>query len=99
MTRENIFLILKKELPYLKEKYGVNRIALFGSFAQNQQTEKSDVDLVVEFEKPIGLDFIDLAEYLEKVIGKKIDLLTPDGISSIRIPRVSESIKRNLIYV
>ncbi len=99
LTKEENLKILKKELPYLKAIFGVKRIGLFGSSAKGIQREDSDVDLVVEFEKPIGLKFIELSDYIEKVLGKKVDLLTPAGIQSIRVKKVAENIKKSIVYV
>jgi hypothetical protein len=97
--QQKVINILRRELPYLKENYGVKKIALFGSIAKNRHTKASDIDMVVEFEKPIGLRFMDLAEYLEKKMGRKTDILTADGIKSIRIKKVARDIKRSLLYV
>ena len=98
-SKYKIVMILQGEKPYLKETYGVKKIALFGSFAKRNHTKTSDIDMVVEFEKPIGLKFIDLAEYLEKRLGRKTDILTNDGIKSIRNKRIAQDIKRSLQYV
>ncbi len=99
MSKEDIVTILKKELPYLRNFFGVKRIGLFGSFAKGIQRDDSDVDIIVEFEKPIGLKFIELADHIEKILGKKVDILTPAGIKSIRIKKVAEDIKKSIIYV
>lgn len=99
MSKEDIITILKKELPYLRNFFGVKRIGLFGSFAKGIQREDSDVDIVVEFEKPIGLKFIEMADHIEKILGKKVDILTPAGIKSIRIKQVAEDIKKSIVYV
>lgn len=99
MSKEDIVTILKKELPYLRNFFGVKRIGLFGSFAKGIQREDSDVDIVVEFEKPIGLKFIEMADHIEKILGKKVDILTPAGIKSIRIKQVAEDIKKSIVYV
>ena len=98
-SKDKTVRILQEEKPYLKENYGVIKIALFGSFAKRNYTKTSDVDMVVEFEKPIGLKFIDLAEYLEKRLGRKTDILTNDGINSIRSKKIAQDIKRSLQYV
>jgi len=66
LTREKIIQTLRKEMPYLRRHYGVKRLGLFGSFAAQKQNRVSDVDLVVEFTRPIGLIFVDMAEHLEK---------------------------------
>jgi predicted nucleotidyltransferase len=96
---ENVKKILKKEFPYLAARYGVKKIGLFGSFAKGKQTTKSDIDIIVEFRKPIGFRFIELCDYFEKRLGKKIDILTPAGIKSIRHKHVAEIIKRSVVYV
>ncbi len=67
-TKEEIVSTLKKELPYLRSLFGVKRIGLFGSFAKGIQREDSDVDIIVEFEKPIGLKFIELSDHIEKTL-------------------------------
>ena len=99
MTQETVIKILKKNLPYLREVFYVKRVALFGSIAKNTYKKGSDVDILVEFTKPIGLKFMDLAEYLEKAIGRKTDILTSEGIKGIRIKNVARDIMGNLRYV
>ena len=79
LEKTDILQILQRELPYLKEKYGVKQIALFGSFAKGNQSKASDVDLLVKVERPLGFEFIDLAYYLEEVLGRKVDLATFDN--------------------
>ncbi len=98
-TKEEIIKTLKKELPYLRSFFGVKRIGLFGSFAKGIQREDSDIDIIVEFEKPIGLKFIELSDHIEKALGKKVDILTPAGIESIRVKKVAEDIKKSIVYV
>lgn len=98
-TRKEIIRVLQKNSLKLKEDFGVKKIALFGSFADNTQTKNSDVDILVELERPIGLKFFDLAEYLEKALNKKIDILTADALRAIRIKKVARSIKEGLLYV
>ena len=88
------------------ERYGVKRIGLFGSFARGAQKPKSDIDLVVEFDRErFGKDFrglfdsyFQLAEYLEKLLGRKVDILTPAGVDSIRVKEVADEIKRSVAY-
>lgn len=99
LTKIEIIRILKNELPYLRYIFGVKRIGLFGSSAKGIQREDSDVDLVVEFEKPIGLKFFELSEHIEMVLGKKVDILTPAGIKSIRVKKVADDIKKSIVYV
>ncbi len=98
-TRDQIMALLREHLPYLSARYGVKRIGLFGSYARGVQSESSDVDLLVEFDRPIGLDFVELADYLERLLGCKVDLLTPSGVQRIRVESVRESIMKELTYV
>jgi DNA polymerase-3 subunit delta len=60
--------ILKRNKLRLTEKYGLSLIAIFGSYGRGQQTEKSDIDILVDFNGPIGIEFIDLANELEKLM-------------------------------
>lgn len=103
LTREKVISILKKELPYLKDRYGVERIFLFGSFAKGQQTKKSDIDMLVDIKKPLGLEFVALADRLEEILGRKVDVATYDHFkSSFHNPRykhIAEDINKSLIYV
>lgn len=99
LTGKEIVEILRKELPRFVSEYGVRRIGLFGSYAGGTQTEDSDVDLLVEFERPIGLKFVEFGDYLEKLLGRKTDILTPAGIEAIRVPKVAESMRHNTVYV
>jgi predicted nucleotidyltransferase len=99
LKKKDVLQILKREEPYLREVFGVKKIALFGSYANGTEQEDSDIDIYLEFIKPIGLDFVRLADYLEEKLGRKIDILTPGGIQGIRIKKVAESIKKGLVYV
>ena len=90
---------LNAQYPYLSSEFGIKRIGIFGSVAKQTEKRESDIDLVVEFDKPIGLKFISLIEYMEKLFGRKVDILTKDGIRNIRVKRVSMDIERDIIYV
>ncbi len=99
LTREKITEILRENYLYLASEYGVRRIGLFGSYAKDVPTEASDIDIVVEFDRPIGFRFVEFAEYLECLLGKSVDVLTPAGIRGIRVDRIAKSIKENIVYV
>lgn len=89
--KEQILTLLKQELPYLKAKFKVKTIALFGSYAREEQTETSDIDMLVEFEAPVGFfKFIELEDYLSEKLGAKVDLVTPDALKPIIKPYVLE---------
>jgi len=103
LTKETIMQTLRKELPHLQEKYGVERMAIYGSFAKGAQTRKSDIDILVQLVKPLGLEFIGLAYYLEEILGRKVDLATFDTLQrSMENPRykhIAADIERTLSYV
>lgn len=99
LTRERITEILREKHPYLVSEYGVKRIGIFGSFARGTPTEASDVDIVVEFERPIGFKFIEFSEYLESLLGRDVDVLTHAGIQGIRVDRIARSIEESIVYV
>lgn len=99
LTKETITKALREKYPYLAAEFGVKRIGLFGSYAKDAANEDSDIDLVVEFERPIGFKFIELAEYLERLLGRRVDILTPAGIGGIRIPAVARRIEESVLYV
>jgi len=99
LTREKIIEILEEQYPYLASEFGVKRIGLFGSYAQGMPTQTSDVDIVVEFNCPIGFRFVEFAEYLEHLLGKHVDVLTAGGIQGIRIDRIARSIEESTVYV
>ncbi len=99
LTRESIVRVLREHHPFLATEYGVRRIGLFGSHAKGTATEDSDVDLVVEFGRPIGFRFTEFVEYLEMLLGRSVDVLTPAGVRAIRIEAVAKSIEDNTIYV
>ena len=80
-------------------RYSVRRIGLFGSYAKGHQRAASDIDLLVEFDKPSFDNFMNLAEHLEKLLGRKVDVLTPQGVKGIRVKEVADSIKRSIVYV
>ncbi|MFD2705392.1 nucleotidyltransferase family protein [Salibacterium lacus] len=91
---ENMDQRLKRIKPVLQEKYHVSKIGYFGSFAREEQTEESDIDILVEFSKPIGLEFVSLKEYLEQELDRNVDLVTVKALK----PQLKESILREVIY-
>ena len=99
LTKEEITGILRETSPYLASEYGVKRIGVFGSYAEGLSTEASDIDIVAEFERPIGFRFIEFAEHLESLLGKSVDVLTPAGIQGIRVDRIARSIEESVVYV
>ena len=99
LTKQDVIKILKAEQPFLKKKFGVKKMAIFGSFAKGKPTAKSDVDIFIKYEGRLGFKFFDLIDYLEKKFKRKVDILTPAGIQSIRIKEIARDIKRSITYV
>ena len=75
-TQEAVLQRLRLALPHLRRRYGVVRLSLYGSFARGAAVEESDVDLLVELSRPLGLEFVTLVQYLERKLGRKVDLAT-----------------------
>ena len=89
ITKTEILSKLAELKPILYKDYAVKEIGLFGSYSDNSNTEESDIDILVELEKPIGWKFFTLELYLEKVFNKKIDLVTKNALK--------EQIKDNIL--
>ncbi len=75
-TRLEIENKIKEAKPYLQDEFGIDQIGYFGSFANGNYSIDSDVDILVSFNKKIGWKFFDLKDYLESLIGRKVDLVT-----------------------
>jgi len=99
LTRERVVELLREQSAYLASEFGIRKIGLFGSFAEGDPGEGSDVDILVEFERPIGLRFVELGEYLENLLGRKVDILTPAGVQGIRRKSIAKSIAESVVYV
>jgi predicted nucleotidyltransferase len=80
ITEDSILEKLRELKPVLKKEYLVTEIGLFGSFSDNTYSENSDIDNLVEFERPIGWKFFTLEIFLEKTFGRKIDLVTKNAL-------------------
>ena len=93
-TREDIEATLRKNIPFLKEKYNVDKIGIFGSYIRGEESKESDIDILVDFENPIGWEFIDLKEFLEEILNKKVDLITVKALK----PRLRENILKEVVY-
>jgi len=99
LTKETILHHLRESYPQLIAQFGVRRIGLFGSFARGTAQESSDVDLIVEFQRPIGLKFMEMVEYLETLLGRRVAVLTPTGLRGIRLPEVARQIEESIVQV
>ncbi len=99
LTKEDVLNILKEEQSFLKRRYDVKKIAIFGSFAKGRPKAKSDVDIFVEFGTPKARNFFGLIDYLEKRFGREVDILTPGAMQTMRVGRIAEDIKRTMVDV
>jgi len=75
-SREDILDQLRAIKPALQQDFPLQRLALFGSWARNEQSENSDVDILVEVDPSIGLRFVTLAERLEAAVGRRADVVS-----------------------
>jgi predicted nucleotidyltransferase len=80
METSNIIDQLRGVKPYLQEEYGVKSVGLFGSYASGNYTDHSDIDILVEFERPVGWRFFILEKFLETTLQRKIDLVTGNAL-------------------
>ena len=94
-TREEILAGLAAGKMDLQQRFRVRTLALFGSYARNQQTERSDVDILVDVDPSIGLGFVSLAEELERRLQERVDLVSSRAVRPNRWPLI----KSDLIYV
>ena len=88
----NILSLLK---PGLLQKYPINSIGLFGSIVREDFNANSDIDIIVDFKSPIGIEFITLADELEDKLNCKVDLVSRKGIKN----QYFKEIEREIIYV
>lgn len=75
-----ILQTLRMNKQSLMDKYPIKELAVFGSYVRGEATNESDLDILVSFYKPVGLEFIHLAEDLEKSLGIKVDLVSSNAI-------------------
>lgn len=93
-NKEQVFQRLAEHRSQFGQ-YGVRRFGLFGSFVRGEQSRGSDVDILVEFEsgKKTFVNFMHLAFFLEEVLGRKVDLLTPESLSPFIGPRILREVE------
>ena len=95
MNREEIIQAIETNTIALEQR-GVKSLAIFGSVARGDFTDQSDVDILVEFNRAVGLfDFIRLKMFLEEILHRRVDLVTPDALK----PALKQRILSEVIYV
>ena len=81
MNRDEVLDMLRTHKPILSERFGVTGLALFGSFARDQATEKSDVDILVRFDRPaMSKSYFGVQFYIEDTLGRTVDLVTDKAL-------------------
>jgi len=88
--------IISEHRKELESKYNVKEIGIFGSYVRAQNSKNSDLDVLVEFSKPIGMfKFLELEEYIQNITGIKIDLVSKKALK----PRIGQNILKELIKI
>jgi len=95
LTKNDVTKTMQSNIEEIK-KYGVKRIGIFGSFARATHNNKSDIDILVEFEKgeKIFDNYMELKFYLEKILRRKVDLVIKDAVK----PRIKQTVLREVAY-
>ncbi len=94
-SRQFVLNTLLSIRPQLSERFAVSKIGLFGSVLRDDYTANSDIDIIVDFSRPVGIEFIDLAEFLESKFHRRVDLVSKNGINS----KFFDLIKSEIQYV
>ena len=95
-SRQDILASLKNLKKVVAKEYSVKSMGVFGSVARDEQTGQSDIDLLVEFSKPVGfVTFMRLENFLSDRLGNKVDLVTPDSLK----PVIRQDVLSEVIYV
>jgi predicted nucleotidyltransferase len=94
-TLETILEKLRGYKPELQRKYPISRLGVFGSYARGEATEDSDIDVAVELNGPMGLNFVAMANEIEDLFGIKVDVVPKRSIKSIYLP----SVEKDILYV
>jgi len=96
MDKLKILQKLRKLKPVLQENYGLSEIALFGSYSRDEQTEESDIDIMVDFSTPIGIEYFDLVYTLNDTFkNNKVQVVSKKGIKQ----KYFDRLKQDLVYV
>ena len=89
MTKDDVLESLRTHKPVLSERFGVTALALFGSFARDQATDSSDVDILVRFDGPAtSKTFFGIQFYIEDLLDRNVDLVTDDALRSEVRPHI-----------
>jgi Predicted nucleotidyltransferases len=94
--KAEIVALLQSMMDDLHTQYHVRKIGIFGSYSKEKQTDMSDIDIVVEFDQPIGMmAFVHLGNLISDRLGLEVDLVTPEGLH----PLIREQVLKEVVYV
>jgi hypothetical protein len=96
MKLEEVIKRIKENEDLLKERFKVREIGVLGSVTRREK-KVNDIDVIVEFSEPVGWEIVDLKEFLEDLLGVKVDLLTKKAVMSK--PAFWRSIEKEIVYV
>ncbi|MBN2318801.1 MAG: nucleotidyltransferase family protein [Acidobacteria bacterium] len=88
ISKEQILNTLREQRRLLGQRYPIQRLALFGSWARGDAQEESDIDILVEVDPSIGIQFVELAEELERALGRNVDLVSRRAIKPVYWERI-----------
>ncbi|NMF63188.1 DNA polymerase beta [Brasilonema octagenarum UFV-E1] len=95
-TLEEIKQILRQSKPLLQEQYQITQLGIFGSYARGEQTQESDVDVLIDYDRaPTLFKLVELRDYLSNAIGMKVDIVTQNGLK----PRIRERVLSEVVYI
>jgi len=96
LTLDIIRKKLRKDMKHLSERYQVSSLQVFGSFSKGEQTEHSDIDILVDFSQTIDLfEYIELQMYLSKLLGAKVDLVTGQTLK----PQIKDKVLKEAVAI
>lgn len=96
-TYKEITEIIRGQKPFLERKYGLTKIGIYNFPEKNSGAVA--IDFIVSFRKPVGMMFIDFAEYLESLLNIDAEIITDEGLENIKDAPLKEGIKNNVNYV
>jgi hypothetical protein len=87
--------VLQQLKPELSNRFHVQSLGLFGSVVRDDFSPTSDIDIIVDFNQPVGIEFIDLADYIEQRLQKRVDLVSRGGVKD----KYFKAIEQEIVYV
>ena len=87
--------VLQQLKPELSKRFHVQSLGLFGSVVRDDFSPSSDIDIIVDFDRPVGIEFIDLAQYIEQRLQKRVDLVSRRGVKD----KYFKAIEQEIVYV